>query len=112
MRRIGFDAWTTYCNSRTRGFQGQRSSALGRVRIVAVAVALADATVLAMNQDLTTLVDGDVTGSPLGLGLGTVMRGVTLVVFATHGPAVVALDYMLVFACHFKILSRLGGCWK
>ena len=82
------------------------------MRIVAVAVALADATVLAMNQDLATLVDGDVTSGPFGLGLRAVMRGVSLVACAGRSPAVVALHYVLVFTGQFKILSRLGGCWK
>ncbi|WP_434515015.1 hypothetical protein AB6Q56_21350 [Dechloromonas sp. ARDL1] len=40
-----------------------------------------------MNQHFAALVDGDVAGDTFGLGLGAMMRSVSLIACATYGPA-------------------------
>jgi hypothetical protein len=77
-------------------------SAWWRKRVVAVAVALADTTVLTVDQNFAFLVDRNIAGRTFGFCLSTVVRGVTLVSFAAHGPAGFARDYMLIFTGHFK----------
>ena len=75
-------------------------SASGRRWVVAIAVAIANATVSAMDENLAFLVDRDLARCALCLGLRVVQRGVTGIAFATDGPLVVTSNYVLVFSGH------------
>ena len=75
-------------------------SAFGRRWVVAIAVAIANATVFAMDQNLAFLVDRDLARGALCLSLRVVQRGVTGIAFTTDGPLVVTANYVLVFSSH------------
>ncbi len=82
-------------------------SAFRRERVVSVAIALSDASVFAMDEDLGLLVDCDLARCPLCFGLSIVVRSVALITFTANGPTVFAGHYMLILTHDFAFLN---GC--
>jgi hypothetical protein len=80
--------------------------ALRGIRIVSVRVALADAAVLAVDQQLRVLVAGDLATGLDRLALGVMHRGQSLVAFAADGPFVAGRDDVLVLS-YSSLLRRL-----
>ena len=79
-------------------------SAFGRERIIAVAVALADTTVLTMNQYFSFLVDGDGARRSFGLGLS-----IPFVVFTSNLLAALMDRYPIIIWAGAGILGRVGA---
>jgi len=75
-------------------------SAFGWKRIIAIAVALSDTTVLTMNKNFSLLVDDDGACRSFGLGLSIVLGRIALVSFTANCPPVFTGYDVLVFA-HF-----------
>ena len=84
---------------------GSSSSALGRIGITTVAVALANAAVTAMHDELTALVPGDAAGFRDSLGLGPVHRGRPAVTSPLDGPPVTPGYNVLILARHLVTFS-------
>lgn len=83
-----------------RTFELAHDLALRGVRVGTMGVALTDATVGAVDQELGALVAGDGTGLIDGGGLSIVNRGGALSPGAPYGPAIVTRDNMLISLGH------------
>jgi hypothetical protein len=81
------------CTERTR-----KASALRRIEVVTVAVPLADSTVPSVDEELRTLVAGNLAAAVNRLALGSVDRGGPLSALGFHGPPAIAGDHMLATA--------------
>ena len=76
----------------------------GRERIVPVRIALSDAAVAAVHEELCALVAGDLTPRVDGLPLGLVNGRRTLATGTAHGPPILMRDNMLVALPHCILL--------
>src|SRR6218665_1541043 len=90
------------------------TSALGRERVVTVAVALTDLAITPLDEHLALLVDGDVPRTVNRLLLGVVDGGEAVVTFTAHTPLITAVNGNdpLVFSAHFKYSKvERSGSW-
>ena len=78
--------------------RARKASALRRIGVVTVAVPLADSAVPSVDEELRTLVAGNLAAAVNRLALGSVDRGGLLSALGFHGPPATAGDHMLVSA--------------
>ena len=85
------------------------TSALGRERVVTVAVALTDLAITPLDEHLALLVDGDVPRTVNRLLLRVMDGGETVIAFSPHTSLIAAVDGYdpLVFSAHFKHSKKL-----
>ncbi|KRV74598.1 hypothetical protein AO738_12360 [Pseudomonas citronellolis] len=86
---------------------GTASSSLGRVRIISVAIALADLTFFVVDEELALLVDRNAACVLYRFGLGVELLCRLGVAFTFYSPIVTVRDDVLVLAHEFYLKTRL-----